>query len=114
MPFLFLLLATSAFATEAQKGLPLFSEEELAELAYLKSDEFLYKQHTVELKNKSQARMKAALKLYALGDRKKREAYFKQDIWALEDKRESYFALMNWLERISPLSKVKRKSKENK
>ena len=58
--------------------------------------------------------MRAALKIYAAHDQKKREAYFKGDIWAIEDKRENYFALLSWLERISPLSKVKNKMKDTK
>lgn len=111
---LFISLGGRSFAENSLHQVPLFNEQELKQLEYLKSSQRLLDIQTVEMIEKSRLRMKAALKLYAMRDQQQRQSYFAQDVWAFEDKREDYFTLMNWLERISPLSKEKNKSKETK
>ncbi len=103
----FLIFLSVLSPLKAQATRPLFNAQEKARLSYLKSPQFLADNLNNTMNEESRKRMGIALKLYAKMDLEKHREFFKKDIWAQEDARETYFALHKWLHIISPLKNLK-------
>jgi len=114
LKLLFILIFSSPYLFASGEGRLLYTEDEWQETLELASNQTLAQKAGQKLSEESVRRLRFSLKLAAKSERDLIERQLKNDPWKAMEKRENYYALQNWLQRISPITKPAKKPRRSK